>query len=233
MRRDATNASGAKFLQTVHQFQIRGVRFAVNWCRWPSLASSTTGNCKIVPMELRTARRRNGLLEVSPTINACTPKATQLRTSAPRFSALVSASTATSSRGFGFIGQNVVEHGGRWDFSDGEYTLIHRKADEGFEQFFVREINGEFFRARFKQRAKRLQVFFGQQNRDDLKTAFEQPAHDLFALGHEDALPFMLQRPTHGAIRREFRQVERGDFLNPQISHVCASLSRGRAGRFP
>ena len=93
-------------------------------------------------------------------------------------------------------------------------ALIHRKADELFEQFFVREINGEFFRARFEQRAKCLQMFFGQQDGDDFKTAFEQAAHDLFAFGHEDALPFMLQRPAHRAIRREFGQVERGDFLN-------------------
>ena len=57
----------------------------------------------MVPMELRTARRRNGLLEVSPTISAWTPKATQLRTSAPRFSALVNASTATSNIGFGLF----------------------------------------------------------------------------------------------------------------------------------
>jgi hypothetical protein len=57
-------------------------------------------------------------------------------------------------------------------------------------------------------------MFFGQQNGDNFKTAFEQAAHDLFAFGHEDALPFMLQRPPHGAVRREFRLVKRGDFLN-------------------
>ena len=100
--------------------------------------------------------------------------------------------------------------------------MIHGKADEGFQQLFVCEINGEFFGARFEQRTKRLQVFFGQEDGDDFKTAFEQAADDLFAFGHEDALPFMLQRPAHRAIRREFGQVERGDFLD--VEHV------GRAG---
>ena len=123
---------------------------------------------------------------------------------------------------FRLVRQNIVERGGRGDFPDGKLALIHRKADEGFEQLFIREINGEFFRARLEQRAKLLQMFFGQQDGDDFKTAFEQAAHDLFALGHEDALLFMLQRPPHRAIRREFRQVERGNFLNPQVSHICA-----------
>src|SRR5713226_6087008 len=52
-------------------------------------AASTTGRLKMAPIELRTARRRNGLLEVGSTISACAPNATQLRTNAPTFSALV------------------------------------------------------------------------------------------------------------------------------------------------
>ena len=123
---------------------------------------------------------------------------------------------------FWFVRQNVVERGGRGNLPDGELALIHRKADEGFQQFFVREINDEFFRARFEQRAKRLQMFFGQQDRNDFKTAFQQAAHDLFTLGHEDPLPFMLQRPPHGAIRHEFRQVERGDFFDAE--HISAII---------
>ena len=67
-------------------------------------------------------------------------------------------------------------------------------------------------------------MFFGQQNGDDFKTAFEQAAHDLVALGHKDALPLMLQRPAHGAIRREFRQVKSGDFLNVEhFKEFCVS----------
>src|ERR1051326_8671703 len=60
---------------------------------------SIIGNSNTVPMELRTARRRKGLLEVSPTINAWVPKATQFLTSAPRFSAFDSESTATTKNG--------------------------------------------------------------------------------------------------------------------------------------
>ena len=68
-------------------------------------------------------------------------------------------------------------------------------------------------------------MFFGQQDGDDFKTAFEQPAHDLFAFGHEDALSFMLQRPPHRAIRREFGQVERGDFLNVEhFKDFCVAV---------
>jgi hypothetical protein len=46
------------------------------------------GIWKIVPIELRTARRKKGLLQVSPTMSACALNAAQFRTSAPRFSAL-------------------------------------------------------------------------------------------------------------------------------------------------
>ena len=59
------------------------------------------GIWKMAPIELRTARRRNGLLQVSPTISAWALKAAQLRTSAPRFSALVRPSAAARSRGCG------------------------------------------------------------------------------------------------------------------------------------
>ncbi len=101
--------------------------------------------------------------------------------------------------------------------------MIHGKADEGFKQLFVREINGEFFRARFEQRTKTFQMLFGQQNGDDFKTAFEQATHDFFTLGDKDALSFMLQRPAHRAIGREFRQVERGDFFYAEhFKDFCA-----------
>ena len=59
------------------------------------------GMWKMLPIELRTARRRNGLLQVSPTISAWVLKAAQLRTSAPRFSALERPSAAARSRGCG------------------------------------------------------------------------------------------------------------------------------------
>ena len=45
---------------------------------------------------------------------------------------------------------------------------------------------------------------------------FEQAARDLFALGHEDPLRFVLRRAAHRAIRREFRQVERGNFFDAE-----------------
>ena len=45
-------------------------------------------------------RRKNGLHEVSPTINAWPLKAAQLRTRAPIFSALDTPSAATSKCGF-------------------------------------------------------------------------------------------------------------------------------------
>jgi hypothetical protein len=75
--------------------------------------NSTTGNPKIAPIEFLTARRRNGLLEVSPTINPWTPNATQLRTSAPRFSAFDNSSIATNNFGAGlFCRMSSSEAGG-------------------------------------------------------------------------------------------------------------------------
>src|ERR1051326_2728457 len=68
---------------------------------WTRLLDSKTGKWKIAPIELRTARRRYGLLEVSPTIKAWTPRAVPLRTSAPRFVAFERASVAASRRGLG------------------------------------------------------------------------------------------------------------------------------------
>src|SRR5437870_2457775 len=65
------------------------------------LAVSTIGSWKTVPIELRTALRKNGLHEVSPTIKVWTLKAAQLRASAPIFSALDRLSAATNSLGFG------------------------------------------------------------------------------------------------------------------------------------
>ena len=53
----------------------------------------------MVPIELRTARRKKGLQQVSPMISACALKAAQLRASAPRFSALDRLSTAVNNQG--------------------------------------------------------------------------------------------------------------------------------------
>ena len=66
---------------------------------WIRLALSTMGSWKTAPMEPRTARRKNGLLHVSLTIRAWASNAAQLRTSAPRFSALLRPSAAVRSRG--------------------------------------------------------------------------------------------------------------------------------------
>ncbi|PYI87216.1 MAG: hypothetical protein DME26_06810 [Verrucomicrobia bacterium] len=46
--------------------------------------------------------------------------------------------------------------------------------------------------------------------------AFEQAAHDLFALGYEDLLLPLLVLPPQGPVRREFRQIQSLDSLNMQ-----------------
>ena len=61
-----------------------------------------------------------------------------------------------------------------------------------------------------------FQVLFRQHDGDDGEAAFEQAARDLFTLGDEDALRLVFRRPAHRAIRREFGQVERGDFFGAE-----------------
>ena len=71
------------------------------WRSRARLEVSTMGRWKMAPIELRTARRRKGLAQVSPTSRAWAAKAAQLRTRAPRFSALERPSAAASKRGGG------------------------------------------------------------------------------------------------------------------------------------
>jgi hypothetical protein len=52
------------------------------------------------PIELRTARRKKGLLEDRLTNKACTENAAQFRTSVPKFSAFATPSVATNQFGF-------------------------------------------------------------------------------------------------------------------------------------
>ena len=70
MRREATDTTGAKLSQTFHELQIRGVWFGGELVPLAEFRQFDDGQLENVPMELRTARRRNGLLEVSPTISA-------------------------------------------------------------------------------------------------------------------------------------------------------------------
>ena len=214
MRREATDAADVKFLQTFHQFQIRGVRFGGKLMPLAEFRQFDDGQLEDCAHGVAHGAAQEwaaGSFADDQRLNAKGDAVAHERAEIFRAGQCVH---SHEEPGLPALGQDVVERGGWGNFPDGELALIHGKADEGFQQFFIRQINGEFFRARFEQRAKRLQMFFGQQNGDDFKTAFQQPAHDLFALGDKDALPFMLQRPPHRAIRREFRQVERGDFLD-------------------
>ena len=101
----------------------------------------------MAPMELRTARRRKGLAEVSPTSRAWTPKATQLRTRPPRFSALDNPSTAARRRGRGQRSRNVSSESGGGTRPIASKPWYIEKPVSVFEQFLLRHKDGDILRA--------------------------------------------------------------------------------------
>lgn len=70
------------------------------------LGGSITGREKMAPIELRTARRRNGLAHFSPAMSPWAPRDKLLRTMTPTFSAFVRPSSATNNLGVGALRTN-------------------------------------------------------------------------------------------------------------------------------
>jgi hypothetical protein len=73
-------------------------------------------------------------------------------------------------------------------------------------------------------RPKIIEQVRRQEHRDHREIALEQSAHDLVALRHEDALHDVVVVPAHGAVRRQFREVERIDSGYRSMMSVQSSL---------
>ena len=102
------------------------------------------------------------------------------------------------------------------DLAHGEDALEHLEADEGFEEFFIGEIDGDVFRAGGEEGLKFRQAGFRQDDGLDGKAAFEKALDDFIAFGHEDALGGVFGRAAEGAVGGEFGRVEGGDGLDAE-----------------
>ena len=165
-------------------------------------------------MELRTARRKNGLLEVSPTIKRLDPKRDAIPYQRAKILRVRECIHRHEEKRLLIFRQNVVQRNRWWDFSDRQNPLKHRETGQGFEYFLFREINRDGLRSRFEQRPEIFQPFVRQHDRDDSELAFEQPPDDFGSFGDENALSLVLQWTPHGGVRLEFGCIEGRDFLN-------------------
>ena len=192
---------------------------------WIRLAVSTMGSWKMAPIELRTARRRNGLLQVSPTIRAWALKAAQLRTSAPRFSALREAIRRRQEPRLRTARDDFRQRRQRRNFPHRQQALVHREAGERFQQRLLGDEHLDFLGRACKQRLQFPQPFLREQHRDNAELALQQAAHDLLAFGDENALLPVLVLPPHRAVRLKLGQIEGLDLLRR------TALTGSRSGR--
>ncbi len=112
--------------------------------------------------------------------------------------------------------EQVVERGFGWNFSDGQDTLKHLETDEGFEEFFVGEIDSDVLGSFGEEGLEFRQTGFGQDDGFDGEMTFEETLDDFIAFGHEDALRGVFGGTAQGAVGREFGRVEGGDGLNAE-----------------
>ena len=91
---------------------------------------------KMVPMELRTARRRKGLLEVSPTIRACTAEGGAVADERPEILRVGERVHRGEQARPGRCAQHVVKRRHCRNLAHGQHALEHGEADELFEHAF-------------------------------------------------------------------------------------------------
>lgn len=116
--------------------------------------------------------------------------------------------------------EQIVERGFDGNFSNGENSLEHLKANERFEEFFVSEIDGNVFGALGEELLKFGQASFGEDDGFDEERTFEQALDDFIAFGHENALRSVFGGAAQGAVGREFGRVEGGDGLDTEHAKI-------------
>ena len=110
----------------------------------------------------------------------------------------------------------MVESGSGWDLANSEDALKHLEADEGFQEFFIGEIDGDVFAAGGEQGLKFGEPAFREDDGLDGEMTFEQALDDFVTFGDEDALGGVISGTAKGAVRGEFGRVEGGDGLEAE-----------------
>ncbi len=167
----------------------------------------------MVPIELRTARRRKGLLQVSPTIKAWVLKAAQLRTSAPEVLGAGETIGRRQESRLRAARDNFRQRRHYRDLPYREQALIHREPSERFQQCLLGNEHLDLLRSRLQERPQFLQPFLREKHGDHAEFALQQTAHDLLSFGDENALLPVLMLPPHGAVGLKLGQIERLDLL--------------------